>query len=119
MSAPNADNPVEPDCAIALDPRVVIGDVNTLKKKLSESGQDNRKVVIDASGVESVDTAALQLLTAYAGACADLSWRKPSEVFRDKAELLGLSGALKLEQEVGDDDDGDSTGDDDDLCPVF
>lgn len=58
------------------------------------------EVALDASGVERVDTAALQLLVAFrreakARGMAP-AWRNVSTVLREAASLLGLTNALEL-----------------------
>jgi len=73
-------------------------------------------VVIDASGVESIDTAALQLLVAFMNSMREQSrtieWKEPSSEFRKMAELADLSRGLGI-------DDNVVTEEDDGLCPVF
>ena len=73
-------------------------------------------VVVDASGVESIDTAALQLLVAFTNAIREQSrtieWKEPSSEFRAMAELADLSRGLGIDDHV-------ITEDDDGLCPVF
>ncbi len=55
---------------------------------------------VDASAVETVDTAALQLLLAVVREAEKkdvaFSWRSPSAAFSNSASLLGLTGELKL-----------------------
>lgn len=67
--------------------------------KLLESG--GREVALDASKVEKVDTAIMQLLTAfYRSAKAqgiEVKWKNPSEGMLRSAELLGLRAPLGLE----------------------
>lgn len=66
-------------------------------KKLSASGD---AVEIDASKVETIDSAILQLLLAFVLSLKDrrinLSWHKPSEGMLYKASVLGLTGPLGL-----------------------
>jgi len=57
-------------------------------------------VVLDASRLERVDGAALQLLAAFFVEAREsgihVSWREPSEQLRDAADLAGLSATLQL-----------------------
>jgi phospholipid transport system transporter-binding protein len=58
-------------------------------------------VVLNASHLERVDTAALQVLSAFVQDAKsqqqDVQWKEPSESLRQAAELLGLSVLLNLE----------------------
>jgi anti-anti-sigma regulatory factor len=66
-------------------------------KKLSASGQ---AIEIDASKVEIIDSAILQLLFAFVLSLkangTSLSWYKPSEGILNKASILGLTEHLGL-----------------------
>jgi ABC-type transporter Mla MlaB component len=57
-------------------------------------------VMLDASAVERIDTATLQLLAAFvatrAGAGRVVRWRLPSESLVHAADRLGLHTALRL-----------------------
>lgn len=71
-----------------------------LKTQLLGALEQGAGVVLDASQVERVDTAALQLLVllrrelqARGGA---LDWRGASEAFNEAAGLLGLARILEL-----------------------
>jgi ABC-type transporter Mla MlaB component len=62
-----------------------------------ESGQP---VLLDASRVERVDTAALQVLSAFfqdaKSQQQSAEWQEPSEALLSSAQLLGLSSLLKM-----------------------
>ncbi len=93
-----------------------IKNVAELKEQLLEVHGTAATVVVDAREVESIDTAALQLLVAFMNSLREQSgsveWDEPSAVFSEMAELADLSRALG----IGDDAAIDV---DDDLCPVF
>jgi ABC-type transporter Mla MlaB component len=67
---------------------------------LKQSLESALPIDIDASAVERVDAAVLQLLCAYmrdASACGkDVRWRKPAEAFIASARLLRLDDLLAL-----------------------
>ena len=66
-------------------------------KKMAASGQD---VEIDASKVEVIDSAILQLLFAFVLSLKEsgnnFSWHKPTESLLNKASILGLTEQLGL-----------------------
>lgn len=70
-------------------------DIYESLKKLAASGQD---IEIDASKVEIIDSAILQLFFSFVLNLKEknikLSWYKPTEVVLDKASTLGLSKQL-------------------------
>lgn len=70
-------------------------DIYESLKKLVTSGQD---IEIDASKVEAIDSAILQLFYSFVlnlkGKNIKLSWYKPTKVVLDKASTLGLSKQL-------------------------
>ncbi len=61
------------------------------------------EVIIDASEVEMLDTAVLQLLSAFMAERrsqdAKLTWQAPSEAFCTGAGLLGLESHLGLSRD--------------------
>ncbi|MBT4519429.1 MAG: STAS domain-containing protein [Halieaceae bacterium] len=85
---------------IVLDSRLLVQDVSELKTVLSPYCQGDATVVIDASAVESIDTAGLQLLVAFAnavlGQSREIEWLKPSPAIMEIAELVDLAGPLNL-----------------------
>lgn len=72
-----------------------------LKTQLGTLLESDREIVLDASKVEKVDTAIMQLLTAfYRSAKAQgivVKWKNPSDRMLRSAELLGLSTPLGIE----------------------
>jgi ABC-type transporter Mla MlaB component len=88
----------EPTCT--LKSISVINDLVQLKDELQSLLADNSKIYIDASNVEMIDTATLQLLLSFQmdadAGNGRINWVKPSEKFIYSAELLGLKQALSL-----------------------
>ena len=75
-------------------------DVTAFQAELAERLDDNGPVLIDASAVERIDTATLQLLVAFVRDLrADarvVEWTDCSPVLRRAAHALGLAVALDL-----------------------
>jgi ABC-type transporter Mla MlaB component len=88
---------------VALDAQLGIAMVADLHTRLLPFLQQKKCVEIDASEVELVDTAALQLLVAFVKELRDrdvaVNWNKPSDTFCETARLLDLSDLLGLDQE--------------------
>lgn len=84
------------DCGEVLD-IATTAELRTHLLAVLESGQP---AVLDASQVERIDTAALQVLCAFVQDANSLEqtvqWKDPSEVLSRSAELLGLSALLNL-----------------------
>jgi anti-anti-sigma regulatory factor len=84
---------------LVLDPVVVINDARSLYQTLAEIDNDS-DVTIDASAVEMIDTAVLQLLFAFTkkvqAGNQQISWTNPSDEFISRADLLGLSHHLGI-----------------------
>jgi anti-anti-sigma regulatory factor len=75
-------------------------DVTTFQAELAERLDDTGMVQIDASAVQRIDTATLQLLAAFVRDLrADgrlVEWIECSAALRRAAHSLGLAGALDL-----------------------
>ena len=84
---------------LTLDSVIVINNARSLHKTLAEI-DDDCDVSIDASAVEMIDTAVLQLLFAFTkkvrASNHQVSWIKPSDEFVSRADLLGLSQHLGI-----------------------
>jgi anti-anti-sigma regulatory factor len=82
------------------DPVLDIAHIGAFRERLEALLAAPRPLILDASGVERVDTAVLQLLTVFVRAAQRrgmaLTWRQASEVFLRSAVLLGLDGELGL-----------------------
>jgi len=79
---------------LTLDSVAVINNAKTLYQDFSQVA-DNADVNIDASAVEMIDTAILQLLFAFVmkvkASSHKVNWIKPSDEFISRATLLGLN----------------------------
>jgi phospholipid transport system transporter-binding protein len=94
----NADKAVQD--VLVCDVNLDITRIGTLCEDLRARLVAARPVTLDVSAVARVDTAALQLLTAFVrGARArgiTFAWHRPSEAFTRSADRLGLSQELGL-----------------------
>ena len=97
-SASTANKPVAAH-TLTLDSVVVINNAKSLYQTLAEIDDDS-DVTIDASAVEMIDTAVLQLLFAFSRKVQAgnhrISWINPSDEFVSRADLLGLSRHLGI-----------------------
>lgn len=93
------------------DPHVVVlgevVDITTVRplwQQLSDVVQTKRSVVLQGGAVAQVDTAGMQLLSAFVqeanGKSIAVSWQDVSDTLRNVARLLNLSGHLQLPDEV-------------------
>lgn len=84
---------------LTLDSVVVINNAKSLYQTLAEINDDT-DVTIDASAVEMIDTAVLQLLFAFTRKVQagnhQIRWKNPSDEFVSRADLLGLSQHLGI-----------------------
>ena len=87
------------------DSVVVLGDSLTIEQSAAMHAELGRhlgakNVVLDAGSLTRVDTAGLQLLTAFIRAAegrgARVEWRAPQAALRESARRIGLEGALHL-----------------------
>jgi anti-anti-sigma regulatory factor len=87
--------------AIVLEGSLDIAGVGQLRERLLQALSAKQNVTVDASHVERVDTAALQVLTAFfkdaVAQDMDIRWQEASQTFKDAAHLLGLHDALHLQ----------------------
>ena len=79
-----------------------IADVTEMQGELLAMLDKGGEVIIDASRIERIDTAMLQVLCAFGedarGRGIKLEWREPSEYFIESARQLDLAACLGLEQ---------------------
>jgi ABC-type transporter Mla MlaB component len=79
---------------LTLDSVVVINNAESLYQEFNQVSNDT-DINIDASAVEMIDTAVLQLLYAFVmkvqSSDHTVNWIKPSKEFLNRANLLGLS----------------------------
>ena len=84
---------------ITLDSVAVINNVQSLYQDFSQI-TGNADINIDASAVEMIDTAVLQMLFAFVMKIRSnnhkVNWIKPSDEFVSRATLLGLSQHMGL-----------------------
>jgi len=78
-----------------------IQQVSDLKTELESAVSSGEGVILNASEVNNIDTAGLQLLVAFIQyvelkKCA-FEWQSPSDAFIEAAKLTGLSAALQLD----------------------
>ena len=77
-----------------------IQNIGALKTELATAIDKNDGIVLDASEVEVVDTASLQLLVAFIQHAAlkkcEPEWRKPSDAFLKVVDLMGLKDCLHV-----------------------
>ena len=104
---------------LLLDKQLSVESVTALRVILAQYLQAGTRVVVDASAVESADTAALQLLVAFKNRIGEQSrelvWRNPSARFLSLARLVGLDTNLGIDAQPGSEPDNGDDG----LCPVF
>ena len=87
---------------IVLEAILNIQNVNKLCEQLKSILDKHNKIEIDASAVEQIDTANLQLLAVLKQTAVNLHkeiiFDFPSDKFVESAELLGLSEILEIDQ---------------------
>jgi anti-anti-sigma regulatory factor len=85
---------------VKLENIMSIGDVNKLHITLRNLINMDSDILIDASDIQSIDTAVLQLLTAFCMKVNknghNIKWKNPSQVFIDRCCLLNLEELLRL-----------------------
>ncbi len=84
------------ECNEALD----ISLVSDFKVLLQQASGQNSPIVLDASQLERIDGAGLQLLTAFFQEAVEsglsVSWRNPADTLIYAANLTGLNDVLQL-----------------------
>lgn len=85
---------------VVLESSMVINKAAAFYETLKETAANGQAVEIDASEVEIIDSAILQLLFAFVLKLKEndikLSWHKPTEGLLNKATILGLREPLGL-----------------------
>ena len=86
---------------IVLAKRATIGKIEELQEQLSAALDQKSDVEIDASNVEAVDTASLQLLVAFVNSRwkqeKSVVWKEPSDEFISRTGLTGLTEVLGIQ----------------------
>lgn len=89
---------------IVLAPVLMINDAKNLYVSLNKVISNNKDMRLDASSVEMIDTAMMQLLLSFHEKLKTLNikctWIKPSAVFLNRAEALNVTEQLGLENVV-------------------
>lgn len=102
LAIPNPKEKAAGEGVLILPDVVTIADVGNLSSELVSLLMERGVVSIDASAVESIDGAGLQLLAAFikdlVGKSSVVTWLEVSDVLRASAVQLGLSGALQLDK---------------------
>ena len=98
-AAPATDSaPTAPTVALAAN--CTVKDSAALKASLCAVADVNESVVLDAGGVERIDTATVQLLCAFvrdrAGRNQSVAWQHASSALLEAARLLGVQSLLAL-----------------------
>lgn len=90
----------ESNLSLILDSVLVINDAKSLMQKINQLVESNDDISIDASAVEMIDTAILQLLLAATikirSSNHKINWINPSDKFISNASLLGLTESLGI-----------------------
>jgi ABC-type transporter Mla MlaB component len=85
---------------IKLPPELGIEQADNLRETLMKRLGDAKRVTLDASEIQRIHTAALQLFCMFCrdrrAAGHDTTWHQPSEVLRSAAALLGATTLLSL-----------------------
>lgn len=88
------------EAGFVLDAVMVINNAKELHEKLKELSQSSGTITIDASKLEMIDTANLQLLLAFVSTMKSknvaLNWKDPSPEFLERASVLNLEDGLCL-----------------------
>lgn len=91
-----------PNKTMMLNPVLVINNAKSLSQDFTQLLQNSGDISIDASAVEMIDTAILQLLLAVTikvrTSKHEVHWLNPSDTFISNVTLLGLSESLGLSQ---------------------
>jgi anti-anti-sigma regulatory factor len=83
---------------LVFEPTLSISGARELRDQLEPLLAGSERLVLDASRVERIDAATLQMLAAFVasayGAKRDTHWQGMSPAFRNAAALLDLNGLL-------------------------
>ncbi len=100
MSQGNETAGVDSEVLIECNDSLDVSLVSDFKSLLQQATGQVEPVILDASQLERIDGAALQLLAAFfvdaQESGLNVSWREPSEQLKFAAELTGLKDTLQL-----------------------
>ena len=86
--------------SLTLAAECLVTDASSLKASLSALLDQPQTVTVNASGLQRIDTAALQVITAFVRERSDrgqqVEWQGAAPVLVAAAQLLGLTSLLKL-----------------------
>ena len=118
------NSPKEPvNEPVILDTKLGIQNIVALTDLLTNAVATDGPVTLDIGNVRSVDTAALQVLTAFANSMraqpGALEWQGQASVLREFVELAGLDRCLEIESGSTGNEPVPVVQVEDELCPVF
>jgi ABC-type transporter Mla MlaB component len=89
-----------PSTVLALTAECLIAGASALKESLASLLDEPRPVTLDITGLQRIDTAGLQVLTAFvrerAGHGRAVEWQGTAPALTGAAQLLGLTSVLRL-----------------------
>ena len=89
-----------PRTALALTAECLVSGASTLKESLAGLLDEPQPVTLDITALQRIDTAGLQVLTAFirerAGHGRTVEWRGTAPALTSAAQLLGLTALLRL-----------------------
>jgi len=95
------DNQNSDETSLVLGSIITINDAQAMYTQLNSMLESKQDITIDASAVEMLDTAILQLLLAFVNKIRsqnrDVVWIKPSEEMINRATTLNLQAGLRLD----------------------
>lgn len=98
-SAPQIDAS-PPSTLLSLPAECTVSGASSLKEQLATLLDEPRSVTLDVTALQRIDTAALQVITAFVrertGHSRAVEWQGSAQVLATAAQLLGLNSALKL-----------------------
>jgi ABC-type transporter Mla MlaB component len=85
---------------LALPAECLVSGASTLKESLASLLDEPQPITLDITALQRIDTAGLQLLTAFirerAGHGRTIEWRGTAPALANAAQLLGLTSLLRL-----------------------
>jgi len=93
-------SPGPPKTTLALTAECLVSDARSLKERLAALVGEPGNVTLDASALQRIDTAALQVIAAFVRERTDfghtVEWQGSAPVLATAAQLLGLTTLLRL-----------------------
>ncbi len=84
---------------VTLDDTLSISDAGALLTQLRNTAEEKKNVLLDASNVNAIDTASMQLIAAFSRKVQSLGYeldlKNPSETFQNSAHLLGIQSCFQ------------------------